>query len=201
MALSTVPDTVSVEIKQLLFGRFLESVLHFRNTLGTVNPATLNDLGDDLADWLNIWWAPILSQDLLFTEAYIKSLDLTAPYEATRPLGIQGENANDSSPVNVAMCLHLFTGMIGRSYKGKMYQSGVVEGDVTGNDITSAFQIAAQTAAEEMLAIFPAHDWEPVVVSRIQDQTVIDPAVATTVTILFVDNKVHDMGRRLDNGT
>lgn len=199
MPIYTVVDTVQVEVKYSLYGKFLENVLSFRNVVGEINPVTLENLADALAGWFVASYMPLFSTELTLTEFYIKSLDFDDPYEYTRSISQPGAVAFAALPVNVAAAIHFGTGMIGRSFKGKAYASGVSENKVVGNTFDPVWLASFQLAWEDLPTATMIDEWEHVIVSRQQDLVTINPAVATTVITYTGDPLVRDMGRRLNN--
>lgn len=202
MALSTVADTAKLEIKQLLHGRFLENVLHFRNEIDGVSLTTMAILGEAVHDWWLGEMAAAFSTGLTVTGLFITSEDLGEPFELDYSTGfpVSGAESNPAIAVNVACETQFGTGLIGRYNRGRAYQSGLSEAVVTGNTVDSASVALIQAGWYELAPTYlTGTNWFHVVVSRQRDRVTIDPAVAVDIITYETQHQVHDMGRRLDN--
>lgn len=199
MAISTAPLTVQLEINQSLFNKHLQNVLHFRTEGFAVTIPDLESLVEAVGLWIVTFWAPLFSVNLTFTELHATSEDLLYPVEYSEGLYETGSKVGQAVPVNVSVATHFYTGNIGRSYKGRMYSSGITEGDVDGNAISPAHNAALQVAIEELPLALTTTPFTHVVVSRQQNLVVIDPAEVTGVNLYVVSPLVRDMGRRLNN--
>lgn len=199
MAFYTVPNTAQAEVKFTLHGKFLENVLNFRLPAGPITVSALEALGASLAAWYIGLYMEVFSEDLVLAGIYFKSLDFDDPYEFTQVIAQPGGDAAGAAPVNVACGTQFYTGMIGRSFKGKCYSSGMHESVVSGNAFEPTWVTLLQEVWNGLEDAIVESSWEHVIVSRQQDLVTINPAVATPVNTYQVVGLVRDMGRRLNN--
>lgn len=200
MAISTVPNTVQVQLKQTLYGQFLENVLYFETT-GEITNETLTTLGADLTDWIDNYLKDVYSFSLEFTGLTLKSMDFDQPFETDYSTGypIAGTTTELASPVNAAALVVFKTGYIGRGRRGRVFVSGIAEDNCNANGFTSAIVDVLLDAYGNLDTSISLDGWKHVIVNRVEDGVTLDPAVAYGVTSYSCDERVHDMGRRLDN--
>jgi len=130
------------------------------------------------------------------------SLDFGAPYEYDQASGlpVSGGAGQAAAPINVAALVHLESGLIGRSFKGRAYQTGVPKDQVAGNTVVSGWAGLLQAAWNELIPTYLAgSDEELVVVSRVEDLSTLLVPVVTPIINCTVSHTIADMGRRLDN--
>lgn len=193
------PNAVMVELVQSLHGRPLENILKFESSI-PFDVGALAGLAGEVIGWWDANIAPVMSQDLTLEGVIVTSIDLSNPimYVETGGLPVGGGQPFAALPVNVAMMTRLFTGFIGASRKGRVYNSGFAEQDATGNTWGSTPVGAIQTAYNELITILTLTDWTWVVASGMNEP---GPGTGVTSPVLscYTDNQVRDMGRRLNN--
>lgn len=199
MANSTAPNTAQVVLGYSLHGQYLENVLNFL-VPDPLSEAKLQNLAGAVRDWYGAEMAINFSSALSLNSITVKSLDLALPFEWEEPSGlpILGGQVGEAASVNVAALTAFKTGLIGRSNRGRVYQSGITENETSGNTFV-ALRVAAIQAAWIALPAALETGYFHVVLSRIQGGIQIDPAEVNDVTTYTTDFRVHDMGRRLDN--
>lgn len=200
MALKTVIDVAQVIMNQRVGDKYTQNVLHFQY-LSDFSYLDLSDLADRIVVGVVANMAPLMSVDWTFQSAKAVSVDLDLPFEYTSTPGtpVVGFVMEGSAPINAAAQTAFLTGGIGRSFKGKAYVSGLPKGQVgdylLDPDLVVDLNLMWGAIAAEALG----GDWTHVVVSRVQDHVVIDPADSTPIIQYDTSLAVHDMGRRLDN--
>jgi len=194
-----VPNTVQVDMFQLWDGQAVENVLHFQPT-PTVNPILMNDLAAHLVTWWNANIKPNVPTNLQLSA--IKLTDLTTQTGTVITYGtglpIVGTNASPSLPNNCALVITKRTGLRGRSFRGRIYQPGMIEGAVTGNSVAASY-VTTFVNAYGLIRNFSvgATPWDMVVVSRKQGGQWLVVGETNDVTTFTSDGVIDSQRRRL----
>jgi len=199
MAFQPVPDVMEITVHQTLFTVPVVNVFH---VLGEA-PFTETQLSTVAASVLSSWGLnimPVMSEDLKLVSVDTRDLSVEGGGGAVEALGSpsSGGFGGPSTSGNVAFCLTLRTGRLGRSYRGRKYFAGLPEAHVAANLFDATRAAALVTGFSAVLATLAEGDWQAVVVSR-KNGGVLRPAgVATPVTAVIArDLKVDTQRRRL----
>lgn len=176
-------------------------VLHFEHTNANWTATEFDDLGDQLRTWFNTHMKPQMNTTCGLHR--IRMRDLTTQnsgvYDYTQLLPIDGTLSGSSLPNNVAFSLKKNTGLSGKSFRGRIYQFGFVEADVTLNLITPTRAAAYVAAWTEALFMTGAtDDFGMVLVSKFSGGAPRASALVTDVTsISYADLRVDTRRDRL----
>jgi hypothetical protein len=190
-------NCVQANLRFTLLSQQIENTLYFEYKAGSVTPALMNTLGDDLITWWVANIAPEVTTDMTFREVYLTDLTTqTSPtVTATTGLPSAGTLSGDPVPNNVALCVSFRSSGRGRSSRGRNYISGIPEGYVSGNDIDTTLADALVLAYEGLqdAATF-TDDWTWIVYSRFQNgdprpEALIAPVDAVVLTDYVVDSQ------------
>lgn len=94
----------------------------------------------------------------------------------------QGSQSNDPLALNLAICVTLRTALRGRSYRGRVYLSGLNEQDMTNGAFTPAAYGNASLLITQLIANPAAIGWNMCIVSRSHNGIPLTVGVPTAVT-------------------
>lgn len=163
-------------------------------TLGVDHQAfvgTTADLADAMATLWEDNWLPQQITDISLASVLVKKGPNTTGQSAEVFPGLQGPNALQGTPPQVAILVKKVTALGGREGRGRMYIPGYSEGDVTtAGEITGADLTSLQASADTFLSDAIAADIQPVLLHN--------SATAPTEILSFqVDSRVGTQRRRL----
>lgn len=192
-------NTCQAELFYTWDGQNVETVLHFEPDV-PLTPALMTELGAFLVSWWDVQIQPDTPTNLTFRA--IKFTDLTSQigptltYAAGLPL--VGIDASASLPNNCALVITKRTILRGRSYRGRIYHPGLMEGDVVGNTVTPAW-VVSMVARYEMIRtpVTAGAQWHMVVVSRHFNGNPRLTASVNWVTSFDSDGSIDSQRRRL----
>lgn len=193
------PNVLRAELLFSWDGQSCETVLDFL----PATPPLLTDM-NELGAHLVTWWSTTLRSNLPVNISLqrIQITDQTfenAPSIAySTGLPLLGTNVGPSLPNNVAMVVTKRTLFRGRSYRGRIYHPGLLEGIVVNNTIDSGFATSVKNAYAALISFTTLSDaWEMCVVSRYANNNPREVAVVTPVWSMDVNLTVDSQRRRL----
>jgi len=199
MAFQSVPNTIEVDVRGLLFGQKVENTLYLRTTAAP----TAGDVADAAAA-VNGWFVahPLLhlSTDYIFQSTHAKDLTVEAGAEAddTANAGTTGSEPSASAPGNVSLAVSFRTGLAGRSFRGRNYIPGIPDDFITGNSVGSGTAAAYATDWAALLTALLDSEFTWVVVSRVADGVLREFGITTPiVSVIVTDVLLDSMRRRL----
>lgn len=140
MAFVNLPFGVKVEVAWET-GSGVAVCIHFvsKTTPAAITAAELVAINSAFDGWRTAI-RPV--QPNVVTIAGIRSIDWSVPDGATvltvPSASVAGSNANPILPLNVAICASHYTGLTGRSRRGRNYIPGIGENDVATGDVILA---------------------------------------------------------------
>lgn len=194
-------QTVQVVIGQQMHGKQLLNILHCRCE-SPLSVAGLDALGLAIASWISTSLAPELSEDLAWVNLLISSIDDAQPLQSWYPIDpiVEGGVASPALPANNAAMVRLLTGFLGATNKGRQYHGGITEGQVSANGISQTLITGLNAAYIDLISALalatPA--WEVVIAQELSADDEL-PGTTQAVILGLADDRVHDMGRRLNN--
>lgn len=203
MAFIPAASTVkAAAIFQTAGGNEAANVFHFRKSAGgVISAGDLTTVGLFLQTAYDTYYGPAASNAWSLVRFDLRAADVAdgPVLTYTDDLPIPGTRTSPALPDNVAACVTLYTGLAGRSRRGRVFHGGLTEDAVANNMMIQAFadNLDALYDAIASGAIFST--WEWVVASyqangapRVTAQ--LTPVSAPTVRDLRVDT----MRKRLD---
>lgn len=200
MAFQPCPGIAEVAIRATYFSRPIATVLHFAQA-GTITLSLLEDLADDVAGRWGSYMLPQLSESYVMTS--VVATDLTVQgswqYPSLVNVGEPGlQTATPGVPGNVNLCLTLRTAQIGRSFRGRVYIPGAIEGNVVGNYFNSTWCDNVNTALVNVGAAGSSAGWSWVVLSRQFNGVVRTNGIGTVIVASEArDTRVDTLRLRL----
>lgn len=196
-----VPNTAQFNLRGTYLGEQVENTLYVRSSAAWT-PASLQQVTTNMSAWWATTVLPLLSTSYVYRECY--GVDLTSntgPTATETPVGTEfGSQNGDPLAGSIALCVSFRTASRGRSFRGRNYVCGVVEPNITGNTIASAWAESVVLAYQILLVpdevLAPGFEW--VVASRFANKQPRSSGIATPVTsVLVVDYFVDSQRRRL----
>jgi len=196
-----VPNTVQLELIQSWNGQVVENVLHYVKA-SPWNADEMEELAEQAKDQWNTSIRTQISDQLSLTE--IRVTDLASQTGSVVNYGtglpITGGQSSPSLPNNVAVVFTKRTALRGRSFRGRIYQPGLIEGSVIGNNVTSSTLTNLRNGWDAMRLLpltIAVDEGLMVVVSRYADLAPRVTGVATLVTSITTDGVIDSQRRRL----
>jgi hypothetical protein len=198
MTFIPTPNAARVVIQYHRGTEEFSNVLHFAKT-----DFTSGDL-DNLASAIDLWVGDTfminITQDVTYdaTTAY----DIRTSTGEVRVLNDSATNGSamgDVLPLNVALCITLYTASRGRSGRGRVYLAGLDEGHITDGYFTASATQLGLDYVNGIMGVALGVGWTLVIRSVQQDGVPLTTAVTRPVTTVAVrDNKVATQRRRVD---
>lgn len=177
------------------------TIYFLRNELAAWNEATMGDLLAELQfAFENIVTKPWSNNINISGWA---ARDLSTQFGASAVLAGTSDTFGDEStallPANATIAISFGTGFVGRSFRGRVYQCGLCEGQVTNNSLLTTpagLMITAWQGAIEEAE--PTAGATHVVVSRQLNNVPLNVGMATPVTSYTLrDTRIDTQRRRL----
>jgi len=106
----------------------------------------IDSLLANLANWVELSFAPLLSNNWTALAVHGRALNVPAGFIVDRSAVFPGGVANEAAPNNVAACVSFRTGIAGRSFRGRNYIPAIPNSVVTLNTMDSTFMTDVLTA-------------------------------------------------------
>ena len=198
MAFIPVPNTVQVSLGFELSGEVGSNNIHFTKS----TPWSLADMA--LLDaYINTWLQSFPKVQFANTFAWknyrIMNLESdSAPViESVPSPAVAGTSAGPQTPNMVAFVVTFRTLNRGRSYRGRVYQAGLTETVVAGNEVTTAFADAVEAWWDDLIVVAPPASSSLAVVSRYTGGQPRATGIATPVTGMTTNLRVDSQRRRM----
>lgn len=186
-----VPSAARVTVSGTLFGQLVENVWH----VTTTDPPTLTDL-EDIAGIFNTMYASLLlafSDSLFINQFNVRYLgDIGGPeFTLISTPALQGADANQSMPGNVALCISLRTALAGRRFRGRKFFSGIPVPEVEDNQVSATFADAVVASINGSVGDLSGNGTPLSVLSY------VGPTIVPVTSVLYTDLFVDSQRRRL----
>lgn len=159
--------------------------------------------GEALANELDIWAAgnimPQMASTVVYQEVTVYDMRSTDSWVVINDdnTGAVGTNVGNVLPLNSAMTVTFLTARRGRSYRGRNYVSGLVEGAATGTQFTVLDTAAVELAYDYLLGTdLTSLGWHWSVASSVQNGVVLEAGILTHVTGIRANRTIYKAGRR-----
>jgi len=199
MAYIPVPNAVQVDLFQLWDNQQVENVLHFQPSI-PLTPTLYSELAAHLVTWWNANLKVLMPTTLQLSQ--IKVTDLTTQFSPvlnySTGLPIVGTTASASLPGNCALVITKRTALRGRSFRGRIYQPGMVEAVVTNSQV-AAGTVTAFLNAYGLIRTFSTASatWDMGVVSRVQGGVPLAVGEFHDITSFTSEGVIDSQRRRL----
>lgn len=154
---------------------------------------------------LATWWdgniRTLVPATMQLNQVHCVALNPINGAQATFSSGLPhaGTNTGQALPNNVAFCISLRTGLTGRSARGRWYQGGLTEDQVTGNDLTAGAVTSYVAALDNLLSAISAAGGQAAIVSYFANGVLRPggPVYFPITDALAVDSTVDSQRGRL----
>jgi hypothetical protein len=173
-------------------------VLHYENSLGSWTAALLADLALQLVTWWDTSMQPLMTGSVHLERVRLRDITVQNGIvaEYTTGLPLTGSRAGASMPANVALSVKKNTGLAGKSFRGRVYQFGMAEGDVTVNTVETAYVTPLLAAWNEALLLIGASaDYVMVLASKYSGNAPRPTALVSEVTSFSLADRTVDTRR------
>jgi hypothetical protein len=204
MAFIPVPNTVAVDVIYEWDSQVVENTLYFTKT-GSWTVEDLNDLLGSISTTIQSTLLPLLSNTLKLVRLTAQVIDAADGLFQLLNISPPATGSGGDRPVpnNVTFAVQFKTGLAGRSFSGRNYVPGLLEEDVTSNDLNAGTRVGLLDFYTTMGAATSELNFTHVVVSRYSG---VDPdtgkpiprvtGVATPVSAYTTYDAVVDSQRR-----
>ncbi len=198
MAFVPVPDTAQIDVVYNWDSQIVENVFHYKVLTGTPTIESLTALTDAINAYVQEHLLPLMASTVTLLRVVGKLLDIAdgAFYVSTTGLPAGGAGGAAPLPNSVSIAYSWRTPLAGRSFRGRTFVVGLMEGFITGNIVNSANVAILNTAYNGLMGAGADAGWEMVVVSRRHAGAPRITGLATPVTSGFFTNNVLDSQRR-----
>lgn len=192
-----VPNTLMVELRYLWDNQQVENTLYGRKGTAVVLGDAIA-LADDIFTWWDTNMKPLQASTIALREIYVTDLTSANSFSHAhvRSPIVPGTRAGPALPNSVALCIKFNTAQRGRSFRGRNYVMGAVEGDVTNNNYEPAYVTDVQDAYLLLDSVFDGNGLVWSVVSRYENGQPRVTGLATEITTIGVTDGIVDSQRR-----
>jgi len=198
MAFIPWPNGVKLCFEFATAGSIWETCFSLRKSAGA---PTSTDLETVVGDGVDSWTAALkglLTEDTLL--GAVRATDMTAEGapQFVQAVNETGTQTGPGAPLNACAVISGRTAKRGRSYRGRNYVSGLLNGDFT-NPVTlgSGLQTALATWATGLQTALDGDGFDIVVASQQHNGVPTSPADLNEVIAFVVDSKSDSQRRRL----
>jgi len=197
MAFVPVPNTAQLDVVMNWDSQIVENVLHYKKATGSPSESDLIAITDAINTYFQEHLLPLMSSTVTLLRVVGKLLDIADGlfYVSTTGLPVAGGGGSAPLPNNVSIAYSWRTINAGRSFRGRTFHIGLMEGQIDGNRLTSAAVTAIGNGYNGLIAAGVDAGWELVVVSKVHDKVPRTTGVATEVNAGFFTNNVLDSQR------
>jgi len=199
MAFIPVPNCCEVFVEHQFNGKpNVGWVLHYESDIVPWTPLLMSDLAAQLKAWWDVHMQPLVSTATILTRIRLRELTtqsgLILDYTAGLPL--TGSRAGDAAPANVAFVLKKNSGFSGRSFRGRIYQMGFTESDMSTNFISSTLANDYVDAwTEALLLVGTEAEYGMVIASKYSGGAPRGTGVKTDVSNITYSDLIVDTRR------
>jgi len=197
MTFQAVQGGVEVVMHQTYLGHNVANVLHFRHEGAAPTIFQLGDLASSLWVMCGAYLKGLCASTWSLID--ITATDISSEFglqSIYRPSSPMQGTLGAGLPGNVAGVVSLKTAYRGRSYRGRIYLSGIPESQVFGNDFLSSWVSGALDWATQLLGLGSGFA-DLAVCSRWHDGVKRTVGVVTPVNMVTVNANVDTQRRRM----
>jgi len=198
LAFIPIPNVAQHTINYTWLGQQVQNVFHvlYPSAPGS---GMISDANDIIAAWWNTEIEPNVSNQV---EA--RSIIGTSQHVANGPQhttafapGSVGQLTSPSMPSGTTVAVSWRTGFSGRSFRGRTYHVGLVEGQIVGNEIDGATHSLLVGNYVQLVTDLAVVDTPLVVASRYTNNAPRVTGIATVILSVILDTFIDSQRRRL----
>lgn len=198
MAFIPIPNTSMHTVNYTWLGQQVQNVFHVLHgdvpTVGGIQ--AVNGI---LINWWNTEIEPNVSNQVEARSVIGTSVHVQNGPQSTSsfPPGSVGQLTSPSMPSGVTVAVSWRTGFAGRSFRGRTYHVGLVESQVTDNEIDSGTHATLAGGYAQLVTDLATNDTPLVIASRYTNNAPRTTGVATVVLSVLIDTFIDSQRRRL----
>lgn len=199
MAFQPCPNIAELSLYFLQDSQPVENVVHINRGAGW----TVTDF-NAVFTAVNAWWTanlkPLQATTVINNGLHIRDLTTAAGAERddSTNKGVLGTQAGTAYPNSVTATVTLQSGLVGRSFRGRIYHIGLVESQVVANTLTAGTQSAIASAYGALLtALNGIAGTNMVILSRYNSGAKRANGIGTPIAGVRCNLEVMNQRRRL----
>lgn len=198
MAFISLPDSVKIEIKMRKGGAPNVNIIWGRVEV-TIDLAKLEQIALAVVAWWNAEVKPLVSSSTALESVTVTDWSVVDSIQHVETLTTPsaGTATGGDLPSNVAAVTTFYTGYTGRSFRGRVYNAGLTDAQVTTNTLGTTYVLNMLTAWAELNDALSAIDVTHVVASFQHDNAPRAEGVATPIIEYGMNNVVDTQRRRI----
>lgn len=205
-----VPATNVAEVKfshTLLGAPDKGWVLHYvQNPVAAWTIAKLEDLAAACITWWDVHMQPLMNTSTRLDRVRIRDITTESglQVDSTAGLPLTGSRAGTAAPPQVVLSIKKSTGFTGKTFRGRVYQFGMVTADLgTPVLVTSTYLNLVEAAWNEALFLVGGvGNYDLVLVSRQEDgQPRATGQIAIVTNMAAVDQRIDTNRKKLPRGS
>lgn len=162
-------------------GILAENVFYCKTLFPGVN-SERSFIAGIFALWWDDYYAPLIPAEWNMTGVVVKDATIEAFSSTFLAHAAPGEHAGGGAPNSVASVITWYTGLAGRSYRGRTYLLSPPASETLENTVTSTYRDSITAAAGVLITSCAAGGNDLMVVSKHHDGVPRDVAVTTVIT-------------------
>lgn len=198
MAFIPALNTLRVSLEFTHNGRPVVNVFYLKKSAPIIAIDLVN-VGTALVTWWDFFFKPYTGNSLSLNSVNMRDMTTDAGIFNNFVTGLPsvGALAQEPLPNNVALVSSFRTLQVGRSYRGRVYQSGLTETQIGGDAVTVGLASQYASAWSAMNSYVGPNGFEFVVASFRHNNVPRGTAVLTPVTSIIVNTRIDTQRRRM----
>jgi len=198
MAFIPVPNSASLCFDFVSAGQNWQFCLTVRKSSGSITPSDLNILSGEGHGWWTSTLKALLGSWNTLKQVRATDISVQGGAQDVDIVSEAGTASGTIMALNAPMCVSLRTQKRGRSYRGRVYVSGIVQANMNdavlwGSGAVTAFPAAFATLQTSL----DTAGFDVVVASKQHNLVTTNPAETNEVIAFTADNKIDSQRRRL----
>jgi hypothetical protein len=142
MAFIPLPDGIKIEIKMRKGGAPNVNVV-WGTTAVTIDLSVLAAVGAAVRTWWDVNMQPLMSGSIALEEIVVTQWDVADGLQHVESVSppLAGTATGTDTPSNVAAVTTFYTGYTGRSHRGRVYNPGITDANVTTNTLGTLYVV------------------------------------------------------------
>jgi len=198
MAFIPIPNVAQVTVNATFLGQQVQNVYHVR--LDDTDPEpSLQDVADTFIAWVIAELVANVSSDVEYRSVIVtdQSVQNGAQYTGAFPPATNGEQLSAPLPSSNTVAVSWRTGFSGRSFRGRTFHFGLVESQVTDNEVVGATLTALVADYAQLITDCATAGFPLVVASRYTNGAPRVTGIKTNILSLLIDPVIDSQRRRL----
>jgi len=193
-----IPNSASLCFDFVSAGQNWQFCLVVRKSSGSITPTDLNIIAGEGAGWWTATFKALLGSWNTLKQVRVTDQQVEGGAQDIVTVNTAGTASGTIMALNAPMCISLRTQRRGRSYRGRVYVSGIVQANMNDSVLWGSGAVTAFPAAIATLqASLDTAGYDVVVASKQHNLVTTNPAETNEVIAITADNKIDSQRRRL----